>query len=103
MTECLDNIRLDDDKTQTSFDSQQFYNSTTEMLEKFTELFQKFNSEIYKSYRTLSVTGNGFNMKNFTHPACDVHEYKENYLGECVISNVENVSDQHCYIIDIER
>lgn len=103
MTECLDNIELDGDKSQTNFDSIQFCRSTTEMLDTFTELFQKFNSEIYETYRTLSVSGNGFNMKNFTHPACDIHEYKENGVGKCVISNVENISNQHCYIIDIER
>lgn len=104
MTECLDNIsQHHDDKTHTGFDSVQFHESTNEMLDKFTELFRKFNSEIYQSYRLLNVSGNGFNMKNFTHPAGDVRDYKENIMGQCVISNVKNVPDQHCYIIDTAR
>lgn len=73
------------------------------MLDTFTELFQKFNTEIYGSYQTLKVAGNGYNLKNFSHPVSDIDAYKENDVGKCVISNVENVAHQHCHIIDAKK
>lgn len=102
MTEFLHDTELID-RNQSNFDAVQFYKSTNEMLDKFTDLFRKFNAEIYKSYLTLNVSGNGFNLKNFTHPECDLHDYEINMCGDCVISNVNNVPSQHCHIIDLSR
>lgn len=96
MTESFINKRTDENSEQRCV-------ATTQKMDVFIGLFQKFNQEIYKSYSMLDLVGKHVDINHFTYPENVVEEYKENGVGECVISNVDFVPQNHCHIFNVKK
>lgn len=73
---------------------------TLRNLDVYTDLFKRCNVEIEKSQAATNDNGNYFEA---IYRQCSSGDYKENTIGECLITNIENLPKNYCHINDLKQ
>lgn len=82
--------------------SNELFDATQANLTTFINQIKKFNEEMEKSQSALYLSGEGFQLAHLMHLDYSVEQYKENEIGECLITNVFDVPEHHCHIVDVK-
>lgn len=88
-------------KIETAVQSMRFFDAVKRNLDIFTALIEQHNKTTDNSFQELVSIENDLTL--FTIKQCDISQYTEDTTGECLITNVGDISNGRCYINDLER
>lgn len=85
---------------QTDDGLKRFLETVRRNLDVFIALFELYNKITDNSFNTLVSVENDLTL--FTYKQCNMSDYAENTVGECVVTNVRNSACGDCYINDLK-
>lgn len=81
-------------------ESKQFLEAVYKNLKIFTALFEQYNINRDYSFKKLISIGNDVTL--FSFKQCDINQYMEDPVGDCIISHVADAISGRCYINDLK-
>lgn len=105
MTRLTDAVFKEESRKQTKFETVDDFNcflqAAKRNLEIFTKFFAQWNKTLDETFDELVPIENDLTL--FTYEQFDVHQYKPNAIGECVITNIVSCVEGQCYINDLRK
>lgn len=92
---------LEEANIDTADELNQFWKAVNKNLEIMAALIEYHNKTTDYSFNELISIRNDLTL--FTFKQCDVSQYAENTMGECVVTKVENIATGRCYINDFRK
>lgn len=88
-------------KICTAKDLKQFFGAVKRNLDVFTQLVKQYDQSTEASFNQLESIENDLTL--FTYEKCGVGQYKENTVGECVVTRAGDIFKDRCHINDLIR